>query len=310
MKYIYTIVLLFLFCCEQEPLPKETVDVKQSRPIIQTQIQIHEAQHITLEDVEVEILPRQFLLGNMKSIFDMFIEEKLPFDEPRVEVGQEDGKLRELWQVSWRKLKWRFGYRGEWYYVRSSEGAAIPPQVCADFIVDTFDRMGGSWWVDSKRIDTDSSFTNFIKSYDLYQRRVPDLVQVMKANPQYFELLYAEEREGVKLRDHTELHNLFNNLDLDLGDIVFINGPTPWDTKHEHWHSFFVYELNMERGDWEVVGNASMAAKRWLLSEARRTPFRRVWYIFKPTDLFLDTIIKEKSLVKSEKNIEQMETIK
>lgn len=315
MKYIYTIIILFLLGCEQKTLPKVMVDVKQPRPAIQEtvyhiQTKISEIESITLEQLDEEMLSRQVLLAGVQSVLDTFIKEKLPFDEPRVEVGQEDGKLREFWQVSWSKGRGRFGYRGEWYYVRSSEGNAIPPQVCADFIVDTFDRLGGSWWVDNKRIDSPSSFTNFIKSYNLYHRRVSDLIQVMKVNPQYFEIIYSKKREGVRLKDYNQLHNLFNDLDIVLGDIVFINGPTPWDKSHEHWHSFFIYKLDNERKDWEVVGNASMSAKRWLISEAKRTPYRKVWYIFRPTDLFLDTVTKKEQLIKNEQNIEQMETIR
>lgn len=303
---IYILCVLCLLSCNQDPLPENEAQVKNIQPVVIDADVLVEPKPVSLEDLEQEVLPRPLLVSGLKSILDSFIEEKLPFDEPRVEVGQEDGKLRELWQVSWRKGRGKFGYRGEWYYVRSNEGHAIPPQVCADVIVDAFDRLGGSWWVDNKRYDSESSFTNFIKSYEKYPRRVPDLIHVMKSNPEYFEILYSKERDGVRLKDFNQLQLLFNEFDLSLGDIVFINGPTPWDKKHEHWHSFFVYSLDMEKGDWEIVGNASMSAKRWLKSEANRTPYRRVWYVFRPTTLFLDKVTNKERLG----SFEQMETIR
>lgn len=288
--------------CQEQPVSDPVVEKPRVVDMPETKIT---APAISLEELE-EIEPdRTELTKKMKLTVDQFVEEKIPFDEPRVEEGQEDGKLRELWRVAWRNNRGSFGWRGEKYYVRSGTGSAIPPQVCADFIVDVLDRTGGNWWIRyggrGIRINKENSFSKFIESKEwcgpdpleprkCYSRRVVDLVQIMKMFPEYFETLYKEEKNGVRVGSYKDFRQTMDDLNVQFGDIVFINGKTPWDRHHDHWHSFMIYNFDEKKDDWTIVGNAGMVAKRFLRTEGNRTPRRKLWYVFRPKSLLLERI--------------------
>src|SRR5690606_18572541 len=74
------------------------------------------------------------------------IDEKLPFDEPRNEVGQEDGKLRRSFRFVYEQGRTSYTIRNDRYPVFDQRGRPLTPQVCIDFLLDTFERASGTWW--------------------------------------------------------------------------------------------------------------------------------------------------------------------
>ena len=289
----------FLLSCEDKqelPLPKAKI-IKQKE--------------VTIEPIVVEHNEedREELKEKLRSVVDTFIEEKTPFDEPRTEEGQQDGSLRPAWESAWRAGKLSYEFNGDRYYVRSNTRDAIPPQVCADFIVDVLDRTGGNWWFRSGRkgfrVNEDNSFTKLIKSQEIcgtnkdvkcYSRRVVDLIDVMVSHPNLFEVLYDKEKNGVSVGNYKQFRKTMDDLQVEFGDIVFIYGRTPWDHRHNHWHSFLIYDFDEEKNDWIIVGNAVMIAKRRLIIEGNRTPKRKLWYVFRPTNELLLKINNGKKL--------------
>lgn len=93
---------------------------------------------------------RQFWEDHKKIIESAkkIVAERPRFDEPTDELEdiQEDGELRLEWKKAYRSRKKKFLYREVEYDVFDRRGNPIPPQVCVDFIVDTWERAFGTWY--------------------------------------------------------------------------------------------------------------------------------------------------------------------
>ncbi|MEO1268117.1 MAG: hypothetical protein AAFX99_08465 [Myxococcota bacterium] len=78
---------------------------------------------------------------------EQMVDERLRFDEPRTEEGQQDGMLREVWLRSYAKGRRGYVVNGDWYAVYDRQGRPYVPQVCVDFILDSPERWAGRWWL-------------------------------------------------------------------------------------------------------------------------------------------------------------------
>lgn len=255
--------------------------------------------------IEAPIFNRTELLKPLFSTLDQMVQEKIPFDEPRVEVGQQDGELRPLWKTAWRKNKGRYYHNGEVYYTQDAEGRPLPPQVCIDFIVDSFDRMGGNWWIktDKKgyKVNGINSLSEAISSQSvaedvkLDKRRIADVIAFFDLSPELFQKIIRDENDGPKASDTNKIKEYLITNDVQPGDIVFILGRAKWDNYQAlHWHSFFI--RSHVGSDWTIVGNSVMVAERNLVTELKRTPRRKIWAIYRPTNKFLYNVINNKEL--------------
>ena len=74
------------------------------------------------------------------------IEEQLPFDEPVTEYGQQDGHMRFSWLQAYLAGRNSYTFNKDRYFVYDDQGRPKPPQVCIDFLYDTFERASGTWW--------------------------------------------------------------------------------------------------------------------------------------------------------------------
>jgi hypothetical protein len=76
------------------------------------------------------------------------VEESPRFDEPSDEPEgvQEDGELRMEWTRAYLRGESTFWYGTVEYPVFDSQGRAVPPEVCVDFVLDAWERGGGTWY--------------------------------------------------------------------------------------------------------------------------------------------------------------------
>src|SRR5690606_11641206 len=86
------------------------------------------------------------VLTRLREVIYEQIAEGLPFDEPKTEYGQQDGKLRQEWLWAYRRGDSRFVFNEDQYHVFDARGRPRVPQVCIDFIRDTYERASGSWY--------------------------------------------------------------------------------------------------------------------------------------------------------------------
>lgn len=240
--------------------------------------------HAKLAGVRQERATRYDLVQRLRATMLEEVAEKLPFDEPRREWGlQLDGKLRQNWRHAYLLQRASFAFNGDRYFVFDAKGRPIVPQVCVDFLTDTLERTSGTWWRqkgappgrDTGRLDFDA-----VKSPMRDElRRVPTFVGYARREVDQFDVLDVPDAERIPLGDHTRFLEYITShrQDFQPGDIVVIRGPTPWDRRQQHYHSFFVYENDPVTGvPIAVLGNAGRPTVRHWRVEAQRTPKRSI----------------------------------
>ena len=242
----------------------------------------------------------------LKSAMMDQVLERVPFDEPKYEVQQEDGNLRDVWM--------RYFYRGRLKYQYKNErmvevnniydhlGKPIPPQVCVDFLVDTIDRASGSWYTSVNNrgspIKTEGVFNSSNLRYkdenekDQHYaiRNVSGFTQFTRDYPNWFEIINVSPRVNL---GSSSFYEYLQTLKLQEGDMVFIRGSVPWDKKEEHSHSFFIYQTDPVTGmPILLAGNAGTASLRPWKIETDRTPNRAIVRIIRIKDPFLALLNK------------------
>jgi hypothetical protein len=174
--------------------------------------------------------------------------ERLKFDEPIVEEGQQDGEVRRQWWRAYRNGRDRFTINGHRYSVFDSEGRPYVPQVCVDFLVDAIDRYGGSWYGtrDEPRRRTpgliDLRQHAKDQGYDL--RLVAHMQRMAREHPAIWDILEIAPDDRVPFRKRAQFHERLRDFPGGLreADIVVIYGLR--DDGRNHYHSFFVHQTD------------------------------------------------------------------
>ncbi len=256
------------------------------------------------------IAVREGGIRNLKRVMLEQVAERVPFDEPKHEVDQEDGNLRNAWTWAFSVGKLGYQYKNarmvEANRVYGHLGEALPPQVCVDFLVDTMDRAAGTWYSDvherNHPVRTVGAFdsTSFTyknsdgedKKYAL--RTVDGLTQFASDNPKWFEIINIPQIEQLPIGSKN-FWEYMPGLNLMPGDMVFIRGNVPWDTK-QHSHSFYIYDTDPITGiPLLLAGNAGPASLRPWAIETNRTPLRKIVTIIRFKDEFLALLSKGRS---------------
>lgn len=229
---------------------------------------------------------RQRVLAFLRGAIVSEVDERLPFDEPKTEIGQEDGILRRSWQLAYLAGFKTFRYNGDRYHVFDRDGRPRVPQVCVDFLTDTFERASGTWWrpEGQARGRVDGAL-DFDRVGEMPRRRVEAFIDFARRTPAWFDVHTTLPAERIELGYKREFFDYLtaHAERYQAGDIVVIRGLVPWDEEHMHYHSFFVYETDPVSGvPIAIAGNAGTPAVWTWEAEARRTPHRSVWYRIRP----------------------------
>jgi len=242
-----------------------------------------------------------------KAMMDQVLE-RIPFDEPKHEVGQEDGKLRDAWMRFFYMGRLKYQYKNERMveenYIYGHLGKPRPPQVCVDFLVDTLDRTAGSWYTevgDRRRPQkTEGTFNSTHLRYEDEDgeeqhyaiRNVRGFTHFASDHPEWFEIINVEDKVQIGSDD---FFTYLKTLKLQEGDMVFIRGDVPWDKSQEHFHSFIIYQNDPVSGMPVLLGmNAGHAALRPWKIETNRTPKRYIFRIVRMTDRFVGVLSEDK----------------
>lgn len=276
--------------------------LRTNGPRVELECQIlSQSMKARVEEIRRDNARRQAVIQALRRPIIEQVKESLPFDEPRREYGHQlDGVLRKNWRHAYLTGKRSYAYNGDRYYVFNRAGRPNVPQVCVDFLTDTFERLSGTWW-NSKgqprsrnvgKLDYDPS--DIVARAQL--RKVPGFLDHVRAHPERFELLQVPLRERLELGERAAVYEylLENQADYQPGDIVIIRGKTPWDPIEMHSHSFFIYETDPVTGfPIALAGNAGRARIRVWETEAGRTPKRAIWYRIRPKTEWLEAIQAE-----------------
>lgn len=218
------------------------------------------------------------------------VQEGLPFDEPLTEYGQQDGRLRNLWLAAYESGQNDFEFQTDKYYVFNATGRPLVPEVCVDFIFDSFERASGTWWRPRGeargRVVGKLDFTTLP---DEQRRRATSFIEYAERHPEWFDVYALPEAERVPFKFG---HKLADYLVAEgprfrPGDVVLIRGYAPWDKPWKprvmHFHSFFVYESDPVSGmPIALAGNPGRPLLQTWQFEAFRTPDRSIWYRVRP----------------------------
>jgi len=219
--------------------------------------------------------------------------ESLPFDEPKTEFGQEDGKLRQEWRLAYADGRTRYDFNGDRYPVFDEDGRPRVPQVCIDFVFDTLERLGGSWYgrADAPRVRPKGRID--VDAFALENKRnVEEFIALAERRTDLFELRAVPPEERVPLeRRERFFSTLFDRrTEYRPGDIVVILGLRA-DEKF-HYHSFFVMDADPITGmPTLVAGNSGRPRVRAFAVEMAPAPKRSLFARVRPRLEWLEGVV-------------------
>lgn len=236
---------------------------------------------------------RARVLGRLRVAIAEQIDEALPFDEPKTEEGQQDGKLRGEWKTAYLQGKNVFEFNGDKYPVFGQSGIPRIPQVCVDFITDTWERVADTRWAKRDagrerhvgRLDFDAvSMEN--------RRSVENLIDFAVAHPDWFELMLIPETERIAFANRTDFFRRLYALrsEFQPGDVVAILGPR--DDEKLHYHSFFIIADDpLTSMPTLVAANAGRPRIRTWEGEMQNAPRRSIVARIRPKLEWLERIV-------------------
>lgn len=220
------------------------------------------------------------------------VEEALPFDEPKTEEGQQDGKLRQEWRTAYRQGSHSFEFNGDRYSVFDARGRPRTPQVCADFITDSWERMSGTYYSPRGQPREKRVGRLDFDALDVQNRRsVEKLMDYAASHPDWFELLLIPESERITFANRNAFFARLAAMHDDFapGDVVTILGPR--DDERLHYHSFFILASDPITGiPTTVVANAGRPRVRSWEGEMQNAPRRSIYGRIRPTLNWLESI--------------------
>lgn len=221
------------------------------------------------------------------------VDEALPFDEPRTEEGQQDGNLRPAWIWAFNHGWDSYTFNDDGYRVFDSHGRPMVPQVCIDFITDTFERASGTWWTD-QRVERQrvTGLLDFDQLGVGNRRSVEVVVGFAWQHPEMFDILdlQPEERAPFIVRDKFFSYLYQQRNAYRPGDVVAIHGLS--SDGQLHWHSFFVYESDPVTGmPILLAGNAGKPRIRTWENVMRSAPRRSIKHRLRPRLEWLESFV-------------------
>jgi hypothetical protein len=232
-------------------------------------------------------------LTRLRAVMERMVQESLPFDEPKTEDGQQDGHLRPEWRWAYLRGADRYEFNGDEYRVFDALGRPRVPQVCVDFVMDTFERASGHWWRGRGEARERTLGTFDFEAFGIENRRsVEAFVNFAWDHPEWFDVidLPPEERIPFGRREAFLGHLLEHGARYQPGDVVTIHGLK--DDGKPHYHSFVVFTRDPLTGvpTW-VAANAGRPRIRTWDQEVRNAPKRSIKSRVRPRLEWLEQIL-------------------
>jgi hypothetical protein len=209
------------------------------------------------------------------------VAERPGFDEPsdEIEGEQEDGVLRHEWLKAYYRREKTFFYREREYSVFDRRGNPTPPEVCIDFIFDTWERASGNWFEQrGHRAGRTRGFLDFGVFPGLWRRHIPSILELAAQGGPPLVRYDLPTRDAVPLRSFGAMAEaLARNADAFLeGDILVIHGLREED-QEEHYHAVLVLDADPLTGlPMVIADNAGRPRIRSLAAAMRSAPRRAV----------------------------------
>ncbi len=182
--------------------------------------------------------PRRRALERLRqAVTDMKLE-RLPFDRPRgAEDHFSDGQLRPQWNAAYRRGQMGFSHDGKGYQVFDRQGRPWPPQMCVEFILESFERAAGTWYrplgETRERVVGRLDFG----ALGIHNRAgVIAFGDFAKQHPEHFQHARFSADERIAFAERSRFFRfLLEHADrFSAGDVVAIQGPKRDGYVHQH----------------------------------------------------------------------------
>jgi hypothetical protein len=176
--------------------------------------------------------------------------------------------------------------------VFDERGRPKTPQVCADFITDSWERMSGTYYSPRGQPREKRIGRLDFDALDVENRRsVEKLMDFAASHPDWFELLLIPESERIAFANRNAFFARLAAMHDDFapGDVVTILGPRA--DERLHYHSFFILASDPVTGiPTTVVANAGRPRIRSWEAEMQNAPRRSICGRIRPTLHWLEAI--------------------
>lgn len=233
---------------------------------------------------------RRTALDKLHAAIDQQVAEALPFDRPRDEkTAEKDGQLRPEWRWAYLHGQGFFSHEQVSYPVFDGRGRPMPPQMCVDFVLDSFERAAGTWFSpqgpDTRRIvgtlDLDQQGIKNRRSvlaFEQFARESPDLFEHRRLQP--------EERIPFGERSRFFAFLLAQADRFRPGDVVAIQGRKADGLIHQH--AILIEDTDPVTGFPDALADQMKRPRRrtWegIMAEA---PLRSLLFHVRPKDSVL-----------------------
>jgi hypothetical protein len=235
--------------------------------------------------------------ARLVSVIKEQVDEGLPFDEPKTEDGQQDGRLRPEWRNAYLNGSSSFEFNGDRYAVFDSVGRPRPPQVCIDFVLDTFERAGGTWW---QRRELGRQRVLGRLQFDdpglANRRSVERFIDFARARGESFDVYEPPPEARIPLRNRAlffaQLYRA--RAEFKRGDIVAILGPR--EDEKLHYHTFLIVDADPLSGmPTELAANAGRPRIRSWEGEMQNAPRRSILARIRPRAAWLEALMSPRT---------------
>ncbi|AKT37091.1 hypothetical protein [Chondromyces crocatus] len=177
-------------------------------------------------------------LMQMRATVDALVEEGNRFDRPLGEEGPDrDGQLRPVWMSAYLRGLSSFRVDEVSYPVFDPAGKPWPPQVCVDFVLDTYERAAGTWFTgQGMRAARVRGQLDFDDTGIPNRRGVLPLGDFAATRPDLFEVRRFQREERVPFGERRKFFQFLAERadDFKPGDIVAIHGLKRDERIHQH----------------------------------------------------------------------------
>ncbi|MCA9623515.1 MAG: hypothetical protein KC731_31050 [Myxococcales bacterium] len=237
-------------------------------------------------------------MTRVRKVVRQMVREELPFDADR---DQTNGFLRKAWKRAYFKGWRKFHYEGKLREVYTDDGHPQPPQVCIDFLTDTWERASGNWYApatvptDGGPLQADPKKTEGPIDFDKLavgnRRSVAKFTEFALEHPELFDVweLPKDKRIAFEERDAffaylEEQADMFRP-----GDMITIHGYKAGG--RPHYHSLIILEQDPIVGVPSLVaGNAVFAREQTLEGVMHISPGRSLRHRIRVKQPWLEQI--------------------
>jgi hypothetical protein len=184
-----------------------------------------------------ESAPHRRAVQAIRETITKQVDESFRFDRPEREPNHfRDGILRPQWMTAYLQGRTNYSFEKHTYSVFGPDGLAYPPEVCVDFIIDTYERAGGSWFrPQGEQPGRTPGRLSLSQPKKPAPRGVIGLADFAEDLPELFTVYRYQGAEKVPFGERTKyFENLRDKADLRPGDIVSIQGLKKDDYVHQH----------------------------------------------------------------------------